>query len=223
MSEGRTVWAVVPVKRFDLAKGRLADSLHADERRRLARAMLEDVLEALTDTAEVDRVLVVTREPEVAALATSAGVDTIAETGEGLNAAVTTGADAAVAGEAEVLLIVHGDLPLARSEDFSKLLAIHGTAPALTIAPDNVLDGSNCVAASPPDLIPFRFGAASFEAHCAEARARGVEARVLSCTELATDVDRIEDLEAVCAANSSGRAVAFLDGSGIASRVVEPR
>ena len=81
------MWAVVPVKRFDLAKGRLADSLHADERRRLARAMLEDVLEALTNTAEVDRVLVVTREPEVATLATSAGADTIAETGEGLNAA----------------------------------------------------------------------------------------------------------------------------------------
>ena len=153
------MWAVVPVKRFDLAKGRLADSLHADERRRLARAMLEDVLEALTNTAEVDRVLVVTREPEVATLATSAGADTIAETGEGLNAAVTTGADAAVAGEADVLLVVHGDLPLARSEDFSKLLAIHEAAPALTIAPDNVLDGSNCVAASPPDLIPFRFGA----------------------------------------------------------------
>ena len=112
MSDERTVWAIVPVKRFDLAKGRLADSLHADERRRLARAMLEDVLEALTDTAEVDRVLVVTREPEVATLATSAGADTIAETGEGLNAAVTTGADAAVAGEADVLLVVHGDLPL---------------------------------------------------------------------------------------------------------------
>ena len=52
MSDGRTVWAIVPVKRFDLAKGRLADSLHADERRRLARAMLEDVLEEAVDEDE---------------------------------------------------------------------------------------------------------------------------------------------------------------------------
>ncbi|MCH2100241.1 MAG: 2-phospho-L-lactate guanylyltransferase, partial [Pseudomonadales bacterium] len=209
MSDGRTVWAVVPVKRFDLAKGRLADALTDDERRQLARAMLEDVLGALASNPEVDRVLVVTREPEVAALAASAGAATIAETGQGLNAAVMTGAEAAIAGEADVLLVVHGDLPLARSRDFSELLAIHGAAPALTIAPDHARDGSNCLAASPPDLIPFRFGAASFEAHCAEARARGIETRVLICAELATDVDRIEDLDAVCGANSHGRAVAF--------------
>jgi len=185
--------------------------------------MLEDVLDALAATPEVDRVLVVTREPEVAALATAAGAATVAETGQGLNAAVKTGAEAALAGEADILLVVHGDLPLARAEDFSALLAVHDAAPALTIAPDHVRDGSNCVATSPPDLIPFRFGAASFDAHCAEARARGVEPRALSRAELATDVDRLEDLEAVCGADTGGRAVAFLRASGIASRVVETR
>ena len=115
VKQRRTVWAVVPVKRFDLAKGRLADALADDERRQLARAMLEDVLDALAATPEVDRVLVVTREPEVAALAMAAGAATVAETGQGLNAAVKTGAEAARAGEAQALPLLVGVMVIYRS------------------------------------------------------------------------------------------------------------
>lgn len=219
------IWAVVPVKQFDLAKGRLADVLDEAERRTLARAMLEDVLEALAATEAVERILVVTREPEVAALAREAGAVTVAETGQGLNAAVRTGAEAALAGEAAGILVVHGDLPLARAADFTMLLALHRTAPAVTIAPDDVRDGSNCLAVSPPDLIPFRFGTASFTAHRAEAKARGVEARVVERPGLALDVDRLEDLrattEAATESAGGGRAVAFLRASGIASRIAQ--
>ncbi|MEE4300417.1 MAG: NTP transferase domain-containing protein, partial [Pseudomonadales bacterium] len=140
------------MKQFDLAKGRLAGVLDEAERRTLARAMLEDVLEALAATAAVERILVITREPAVAALAREAGAITVAETGRGLNAAVRTGAETAIAGEAAGILVVHGDLPLARSADFTMLLALHGSAPAVTLAPDAARDGSNCLAVSPPDL-----------------------------------------------------------------------
>lgn len=219
------VWALVPVKQFDLAKGRLAGVLDEQERRTLARAMLEDVLEALAATEAVERILVITREPEVAALAREAGAVTVAETGRGLNAAVRTGAEAALTGEAAGILVVHGDLPLARASDFTMLLAVHSAAPAVTLAPDDAHDGSNCLAVSPPDLIPFRFGLGSFGAHCAEAEARGVEARVVERPGLALDVDRLEDLRTVSDAAGArageGRAVAFLRGSGIASRIAQ--
>ena len=216
---GGPIWALVPVKQFDLAKGRLAGVLTDRERSDLARAMLEDVLEALAGTGALARILVITREPAVAALAESAGAVTVAETRRGLNAAVTTGADAALAGGAAGVAVVHGDLPLVRSADLAAFLAGHGAAPAVTLAPDRVRDGSNCLAVSPPDLLPFRFGSGSFTAHCAEARARGVEPRVVERDGLAADVDRLEDLRALGAAGGPGRALAFLRGSGIASRI----
>jgi len=39
--------AILPVKRFELAKTRLAEQLAAAQRRRLAEAMVSDVLDAL--------------------------------------------------------------------------------------------------------------------------------------------------------------------------------
>ena len=60
--------AVLPVKRFALAKQRLAAALPVEARRTLAEAMVRDVLDALAAVPEIDVVVVVTAE-EVAARA----------------------------------------------------------------------------------------------------------------------------------------------------------
>jgi 2-phospho-L-lactate guanylyltransferase len=60
--------AVVPAQAFTAAKQRLGDALPAATRAALARAMLEDVLAALSG-ASLDRVVVITPDAEVAAVA----------------------------------------------------------------------------------------------------------------------------------------------------------
>jgi 2-phospho-L-lactate guanylyltransferase (CobY/MobA/RfbA family) len=47
----------------------------------------------------------------------------------------------------------------------------------------------------PPGLIPFAFGPDSFAAHCAAARAAGVEPAVYRADTLAFDLDTPEDWE----------------------------
>src|SRR5215211_7933780 len=54
--------AVLPVKSFGSAKQRLGGAVGADERRALARAMVGDVLEALSRVEGLSGVLVVTAE-----------------------------------------------------------------------------------------------------------------------------------------------------------------
>ena len=68
----------VPVKDLANAKQRLVSFLSPAERSDLARAMLGDVLEALA-RARLGSVLVVTREPEVEALAASHDAGTLLE------------------------------------------------------------------------------------------------------------------------------------------------
>ena len=73
------ICAVVPVKNMEDAKKRLSPVLTSNERYRLFRAMLEDVLTTLVRTSALARVVLVTRDDEVVSIAREFGVDTLKE------------------------------------------------------------------------------------------------------------------------------------------------
>ena len=70
------ICTVVPVKNLANAKQRLSPLLNEQERYRLFRAMLEDVLNVLVKTTMLARVVLVTRDEEVLSLAGKFDVDT---------------------------------------------------------------------------------------------------------------------------------------------------
>lgn len=214
------MWAIVPIKQFEFAKARLAPVLDPGQRRDLMRAMATDVLESLAGTPGIERILVVSREPEVRALAAEVGASVLLEEeGGGLNAAVAQGAQMAMEAGAEGIFVVHGDLPLATAEAFGAVLAAHAQSPAVTVVADAERQGSNCLACSPPNIIPFLFGRESCPAHVAAARAQGIDAVVIDSPTLSLDVDCAADIETLLASTHGGRSVAFLRSSGIASRL----
>ena len=69
MTQFRDVWAVVPVKNTSTAKQRLGGVMDAESRSRLAQAMLEDVLSAVTQTSSLAGLAVVTADPIAADIA----------------------------------------------------------------------------------------------------------------------------------------------------------
>ena len=73
------ICTVVPVKNLANAKQRLSPLLNEQERYRLFRAMLEDVLNVLVKTTMLARVVLVTRDEEVLSLAGKFDVDTLVE------------------------------------------------------------------------------------------------------------------------------------------------
>ncbi|HKU85767.1 MAG TPA: 2-phospho-L-lactate guanylyltransferase, partial [Casimicrobiaceae bacterium] len=73
MTARRDIWAVVPVKALGQAKSRLAGTLSCDARAEFARAMLQDVLEALAQARTIAGLVVVTADPEATALAARLG------------------------------------------------------------------------------------------------------------------------------------------------------
>src|SRR5438128_2301468 len=99
--------AVLPVKRFERAKQRLAPALGPDGRALLAEAMLRDVLAALAASHELTDVLMVTAEPRERALARLHGLGVLADPAEdGQSAAAAIGvAEARRRGAERVLLV----------------------------------------------------------------------------------------------------------------------
>jgi 2-phospho-L-lactate guanylyltransferase len=216
-----TLWAVVPVKEIARSKQRLSGALFQDERERLVRAMLRDVLSALRASSGLADVLVITRDAEVGALAKENGAQVLAERGaDDLNAALRQAAAHLVEVGAPGLLVVPADVPAVTPGELSALAEEHGSGRAVTLVADRRRLGTNALAASPPDLCPFLFGEESFERHMQAARNAGVEPKTMYVHGLRYDVDVESDLDEIARQCPGAETSDLLRRFG---RVVAPR
>ena len=216
----RGIWAVVPVKDPGGAKQRLAATLAQPQRTALYQAMLLDVLDALAAAGGLGGALLVTRDPWAMRQAGVRGMQVLEEPqNRGHTAASTLGAQRLAAGGATGMLQVPGDLPLLAAADVDALLAAHGAAQTVTIAPSRDRTGSNAVASSPADLLPLRFGEDSFYPHLQRARELGVEPCIVERHGLALDVDTPEDLAALQVLPARSRAHTYLASIGFRSKL----
>ena len=217
-----SVWAVVPVKQFYGAKQRLSSALSPDERRLLAMTMLEDVLNAVSAVKTLAGTLVVTVDPAATSLATRYGARVVTEGArDGHTGAVTAAARLLVREGQTGMMTMPGDIPRLSSEEIAATLAAHRPAPAFTIVPAHDDLGSNAIVCSPPDAVPLRFGKDSFYPHLDAARARGIEPLIVRHPGIGMDIDNPVDLVAFLRMSPPvrTRTLAFLEQSGIASRV----
>lgn len=177
---------VIPVKSFDLAKGRLADHLDPDERSRLAQAMATRVIIACAPLPA----WVICDDADVAALAIEAGANVLWRSSRGLNAAVRDGFEFARAEGVASVIIAHADLPLATT------LAWVADFDGVTIVQDRRGDGTNVMCLPTSSPFSFRYGPGSAAAHQREAVEQGLPVRVVDDPELGWDIDVPEDLSA---------------------------
>lgn len=189
------IWAVVPVKDFDLAKQRLAIAYSPALRRALARAMLEDVLTALRAVEQLAGVVVVTADAEAAMLASKLGARLLFEKQvRGLNAAVTLAARNLAIERRAGILVVPGDIPAVTSTEVAELVSAHGTAPAVSLIAAHDGQGTNALLVTPPCGLGFHYGEGSFALHCAAARHMGIEPAIRHAPGIAFDVDAPGDI-----------------------------
>jgi 2-phospho-L-lactate guanylyltransferase len=187
------IWAIVPVKRFALAKQRLRSVLSEEERARLAEAMLRDVLIALKPLPELDGIAVVTADPTVTKIGRYFGARVVADELEaGTNAAVMQGFEAVRAVTAPVAVIA-ADLPFATSTDIARALAGLRYDP-IVLAPADTDSGTNLLAMRREGLIEPSFGERSFERHRDLARAANLSCGICRTAGLGRDIDRPGDL-----------------------------
>lgn len=215
------MWAVVPLKRFVKAKQRLAGVLNADERRGLAAAMLDDVLSALAGTSGLAGVLLVSREPEAAAIAAGYDAELFAEPPRAdLSEALQAAGGYLMANHgATATLILPADMPLVRATDIDEVLTQH---ERLTLVPDAMGDGTNCIVSTPPNLIRYQFDGHSFDPHVEAAYAIGTTPQIVRNKNFALDIDTPPDLDELLARPGPCKTRTYLETSGIASRLTQP-
>ena len=196
------VWAVIPVKPLRGALRRLRSALEAPVRRELQVAMLTDVLEACAGAPGLAGVLVVSSDPDAAALAARvAGARVVPDHDppRGMNAAVARGLVAVAAEGAAGALVLTADLPLTRPEDLAAIIAAAPAAPSAVLVPSRDGTGTNAMLLCPPAALAPRLGPDSLARHRAQAARRGLATASLTLPRLGLDIDTPRDLAALIA------------------------
>ena len=215
------MWAVVPLKRFVDAKQRLAEVLSPAERKGLVAAMVHDVLSALAQASGLAGVLLVSREPEAAAIAAHYSAQLFAEPpGADLSEAVQAAGGYLMANDgAGATMILPADMPLVRGTDIDQVLSQH---QRLTLVPDAIGDGTNCIISTPPNLIRYQFDGHSFKPHVEAAYAIDTTPQIVRNENFALDIDTPLDLDELLDRSEPCQTRTYLETSGIASRLRQP-
>ena len=193
------VTALLPVKGFRNAKQRLSPLLGSPEREVLAEAMFRDVLKQALRTRGLAETCVVTDDDKVSVIALALGAQVIREPAENGETGAVDFARSQLKGEGrEAVLIIPGDMPLARAEDIEQVLSPmtdRATAPFALLVPSRDRMGTNALLLAPPDVIKLRFGLDSFSYHISQVAARGLPIRFIENERIALDIDEPKDLE----------------------------
>ena len=206
-------WSVVvPAKRLCAAKTRLTPLTtalgaelpagHGD----LVLALLADTVAAALRSPAVRTVLVVTDEPQAAAVVTALGAQPVGdEPDAGLNAALAHGARQARLLSGDPVAALSSDLPALRPAELTAALAAAAAVPRAFVA-DAAGTGTTLLAAGDGELDP-RFGPGSAAAHAAA----GAVPLQGDWPGLRQDVDTPADLLAACRLGVGSRTTGFLE------------
>jgi 2-phospho-L-lactate guanylyltransferase len=214
--------AIIPVKRFGDAKQRLLERLDRPQRAAIVKAMLADVLVAVTAVDAVERVILVSGEgrAEKVALRHAQRVKTPIEVfvdpdDRGHSEAAVLGIIRAKSLGAAAVVLLPGDCPLLDPSELDA--ALERLEPGrVTVVPDRHGTGTNALLMSPSDAIGPAFGEGSAERHRDRAERAGYEVAIEPIESLALDLDTPDDHTALAAILSveRGRAPATAEALG---------
>lgn len=197
--------ALIPVKRLEESKSRLLPELPDAKRQALTLAMLEDLIESLSNTPGIDRIAVTTPDLVVAEHARAAGAEILMREEPGLNAALDDGRRRLAVADGDSFLIVLGDVAGATSADFRRLLDAAATSESagVWLAPSSD-GGTSALLQRPAIAIPCCFGRNSASRHREAAEKSDVAFSEIELDSLSIDLDQSEDLRAFMKTNFGG-------------------
>lgn len=212
------MWAVIPVKALDQAKRRLSSRLAPDARAALCGLMLDEVVEALGQARQVDGIVVVTSDRAVRSRLGARGVHCIAEArSDGINPALCRARDYLAEHGRRDMLVVPGDVPLARGVDIDAVISEQRrVCNGVTLVASHDGLGTNCLAVPVSAPFDFAFGEDSAKKHALNAARAGLELTQMVLDHIALDIDDPEDLSRLIERAPGSRTAQLLNVFGVA-------
>ena len=186
--------AIVPVRGLPAGKTRLAAVLSVDQRNRLVRAMLHDVVTALQQATLVSTVTIFSRDAAAAREAERLGTTFLQQPANvrGLNKAIAYAQRQYQ--ESQTVLVIPADLPLITSIEIDELVAAAADAPRAVVIAPAADGGTNGLLLRPPAIIDPAYGPDSAKKHEDAARQLDARVAVLRSPNWSLDLDTPEQI-----------------------------
>jgi 2-phospho-L-lactate guanylyltransferase len=191
------IFAIVPVKRFENGKSRLATLLTIAERVKLCQLLLDDTLSTLKKTSRISKVIVVSSDRDAEKIAKSYHAKFLKENKDmGVNEAVALADNYCSEAGANATIVIPQDLPLLLPKDIDMMCkSAEEYEKCLVICPSLRYDGSNALLRRPVLLLQTYYDNNSYETHIKVARELGVNVKVFLSQRIMLDLDTVEDIQ----------------------------
>ena len=197
------VWALVPAKNLRQAKQRLVDCL-GSKREALTIAMFKDVIAALQASEEVSKIVIVTSDPQLTAIAQRQDILVLAENGSiGLNQAIKLGVSAIRKLGGGRVAILPSDIPLLTGSELDRLVRLFKQQreihdhDLIGISASTDHNGTNCLIINTQQSFTTRYGAGSYRLHSDSAEEQACGPVPLNSATISMDIDERQDLQAL--------------------------
>lgn len=201
--------ALIPVKVFNNAKLRLSEVLSPQQRARFSYLMLEDVLQTLSTSSDIENVTIISSDIAVKVLAEKYNADLMLTSVDGgYSEDVTQALSELKMNEDDRVVIIPSDVPQLRHEDLSELN--NSNSKELILCPATSDGGTNAFLFTVPLPIPLSFGVDSLRRFVDSAMQHNVPVNVKRIAGLERDIDQPSDLEWFRSHSNGGQAWAFI-------------
>ena len=186
--------AIIPVKTFLNAKTRL--DLSQQQVEELCKIMLEEILHILSISPQIEKTIMVTKEPKAIEIGKKFNTVTIIdEKEESVNSAVALADKYLLENNFDVSIVFPQDIPFIKTQDIDFMLNYKMHPNFAIIVPSRRFDGTNALARMPIDLMKTHYDEDSYKIHMNTAKEHTLNVAMVFVKRIMWDVDNMEDLK----------------------------
>ncbi len=190
------IGAIIPVKTFSKAKTRL--NLSPDKTEQICKIMLESVLNTVSQSPIIEKIVVVSKDEEALNMAKRFGAMGIYDKEElGVNAAVKLADDYLAKENYDSSIVLPQDIPLIQVADIKTMIDYRMTNRCVLVGPSRKFDGTNALFRMPIDVMKTHYDEDSYKIHLNTAGQNGAVSSLVLIRRIMLDVDEQSDLNLI--------------------------
>ena len=185
--------AIIPVKSFLKAKSRL--TLSPDKTVDLCKLMLNEVLETISVSKNINRTIVVSHDQSAFDISKRFDVvEVFDESESGVNNAIELADKYISDSEFDTSLIIPQDIPFFISSDIDNLFSFFQNKSILSV-PSRHFNGTNSLIRSHPNPMKTRYDEGTYKSHLQQAKSDGISFSIVLIRRIMLDIDTQDDIE----------------------------